>query len=335
MFRKNVGKAIACVVIVSYISVFNVSTVFAAGLEVSVTPQLFAQASTKSAMTGSTTAEEERALRQIYAEKIQRLEAEMNNARGTRNTLLTTAIASFFIGAGIWTGSTTVSDAVKKIKTNTLQEEQDKDDALKAIDATKGIGGGLLGAGGLALLGYFIYTGIISGKQKKIDTLRSELDTRPWSEPKGLTPEYLQNNESVAAVIEEIDNAKKSAATARSFQGFFSRIGIASLLSGGFLFALSQAGRDIVEKININQNDPGEVSSRDDALNQTDNIKTTGIVLLGVGGTSVITSFIFGRRAKSKENTIDGLENSLLRVAERIDIYPKSDGFMVMYTHKF
>jgi hypothetical protein len=39
--------------------------------------------------------------------------------------------------------------------------------------------------------------------------------------------------------------------------------------------------------------------------------------------------------AKSKENKIDELENSLLRVAERIDIQPKLNGFMVMYTHEF
>ncbi|MEE8480429.1 MAG: response regulator, partial [Desulfobacterales bacterium] len=89
-------------------------SISAAELQLSVTPQLFAQASTNQATASETTPEEEKALRQIYAEKIQRLEAEMNRARGTRNTLLTVAVTSFFIGAGITVGSTTIKGAREK-----------------------------------------------------------------------------------------------------------------------------------------------------------------------------------------------------------------------------
>jgi hypothetical protein len=327
MFQKTIVKVIACIVVVAYISVFNAGSVFAVDWKPSAgTLQFLAQAS-NSEGTGKVAAEEQKALRQIYAEKIQRLESDMNKAKGTRNTLLTVAVSSLFIGAGLVTGSTTVTDAVKEIS---AIDEQDKEDALNAIDTVKAIGGGILGVGGLSLLGYLFYTVGIGSKQNRIDKLRTELDTR--FEAKGLTPEYLQRNESVAAVLQEIEAAKKSAGSARTFQSFLSRIGIGSVLSGGFLYALALGGRDVVKKVNVTQ---AEIASRDDALDKTDRLKTTGIILLGVGAASSISSFLFGRRASGKDHKIDELENGLLRVAERIDIRPHRDGFMVMYTHEF
>jgi len=332
MFRKNVVKSIACVVIVAYLSVFNASGLFATQGRLSVNPQLFAQAATDTATTEKATPEEEKALRQIYNEKIQRLEAEMNNAKGTRNTLLTVSVSSFFIGAGMLASSQTVSTAIKdNIPEETVRQQQDKKKALDAVDAVKGVGAGALGVGGVALLGYFIYTGVISGKQNKVDTLRTELDTR--FETKGLTPEYLQRNESVAAVLEEIAGAKKSAGTSRTLQGFFSRVGIGSLLSGGFLFTLTTLGDNVIKEIEATTKE--EIANRQKALDEVDKIKTTGIILLGAGAASEIASFIFGRKAASKERAVDELENSLLRVAERIDIQPTFDGFRVMYTYKF
>ncbi len=334
MFNKNVLKSIACVVIISYISMFSASSLSAAEWQLSINPQLFAQASTNPATSSRTTPEEEKALRQIYSEKIQRFEAEMNSARGTRNTLLTVAVTSFFMGAGIIASSSIVNSAIEdNIPEETERQQQDKDKALDVVDAVKIVGGGVLGVGAASLLGYFIYTGIIGGKQNKIDKLRTELDNR--FQTKGLTPEYLQKNESVAAVIEEIEDAKKSAGSSRTLQGLFSRVAIGSLLSGGFLFILSTLGEKIVEEIEINENDPQEVTGRNEALDQVDNIETTGLILLGAGAASGIAAFLFGQRAKGKENKIDELENSLLRVAGRIDIQPKSNGFMVMYTHEF
>lgn len=331
--QKRIMKAVACIVVITYLSLLGASSAAAAEAQSSLSYQLLAQTSLNPATVGDVSAEEERALRQIYEEKIQRLEAEMNSARGTRNTLLTVSVASFFLGAGIITGSTTISSAIKDIEIKNEEEQDNKEDALKAMDALNGIGGGILGVGGVGLLGYLIYSGVISGKQQKIDTLRTELDSK--FSVRGLTPEYLQRNESVAAVLEEIVDAKKSAGTARSLQGFFSRIAIGSLLSGGFLYVVANAGEDVIKEVNVNEDDPLEVAGRDNAIDQADNIKTTGYILLGAGGACGLASFLFGQRASSKEKKIDELENSLLRVAERIDFYPKPNGFALMYTYNF
>lgn len=332
MFRKRFLKSVACVAVVSYLSVCWASSYAFAESLFTVTPPLLLAQATNPAVADAASAEEGRALRQIYSEKIQRLEAEMNSSKGSRNTLLTTAITSFFIGAGVIAGSTTIRGGIKDIPVDQVNQN-DRDKALDAIDAVRGVGGGILGVGGLSMLGYFIYTGIINSKQNRIDTLRAELDTR--FEAKGLTPEYLQKNESVAAVITEISDLKKSAGTSRTMQGLFSRMGMGSLLSGGFLVGVSVLTDDIVKKININENDPEEVSSRADAVDKVDSIKTTGYILLGAGAAAEVASFLFGQRAKGKDKRIDEMENSLLRVAERIDIQPSIHGVMVMYSQNF
>jgi MFS family permease len=312
MFNRNSLKSIACIVLIAYITVFSASSVFAQ----------------------TTTPEEEKALRQIYNEKIQRLEAEMNSARGTRNTLLTVSVTSFFVGAGIMASTGIIDGAITDyIPEDTPQQKDDKDKALEVVDSVNGVGIGALGVGGAGLIGYLIYSGIISGKQKKVDTLRVELGSRFAAE--GLTPEYLQRNESVAVVVEEIENAKKKAGSYKTLQGLFSRLSIGSLVSGGFLFTLSTFGEKAVEDIEIDETDLDEVEGRDRALDEIENIETTGIILLGTGVASGVASFFFGRMAKGKEKKIDELENSLLRVAERIDFQPKINGFMVMYTHEF
>lgn len=334
MLNKRVIKYIACVVIVAYLSVCSGATVLAGQTHLTVNPQLFAQVANP-ASPRATTSEEGRALREIYLDKTQRLEAEMNSTRGSRNTLLTAAVASFLIGAGVIGGSRTVRGAVEDIPVDPddPEEQDDLNTALDALDAVGGVGGGIVGVGGVCMLGYLIYTAVINSKQKKIDTLRSELDMR--FETRGLTPEYLRRNESVAAVLDEIADTKKSAGTSRSVQGFFSRLAIGSILAGGFLVGLSSLTNEVVDEITIDEDDPDEVAARDDAIDQADNLQTTGLILLGAGVTSGVISFFFGRRAKSREKKIDEMENSLLRVAERIHIQPTSDGVMVMYTHEF
>ncbi len=334
MFDQKILRHVASFVVVAYLSFLGAGSVAAS--EVSTQTHswiLMAQASVNPATAGRVSAEEERALRQIYGEKIQRLEGEMNNARGARNTLLTVAVTAAFLGAGILTGSSTVSNAVDQIEIKNEQEQKNKDDALQAIDALKGVGGGIIGTGGVALVGYLIYSGIISSKQTKVDALQTELESR--FSVRGLTPEYLQNNESVAAVLEEIANTKKSVGTARSFQGFFSRIAIGSLLSGGFLYTVALAGQNVIDEVNIDPDDADEVKSRDDARDEAEKIGTTGLILAGAGGACAIVSFLFGRRAAGKEQMIDDLENSLLRVAERIDFQPKANGFALMYSYNF
>lgn len=332
MFQKRVLKVVAYVVLVAYFAVFPAGSVFAAEGRFAVNPRLFAQAAAGTNPTAFSNAapEEENAMRQIYNEKIRRLEAEMNSATGTRDTLLTVAVSSLFIGGGVMAGGGIVKSALDDIST-TGANDQNQEDALKALDAVTAIGGGVIGIGGLSLAGYLIYTGMINGKQNKIDTLRGELDQR--FAPEGLTPEYLQKNESVAAVIEEINAAKKSAGTARTLNGFFSRVGMGSLLSGGFLFALSKLGRDVIERADVA---PADEPKRSDALDKADQIGTTGIILLAVGGVCEIASFFFGRRASSKATEIENLENSLLRVASRFDLQPTPDGGLrLMYTYKF
>ncbi len=332
MFSKHAIKYIACVVIVSYLLVCSGASVMAAQVEFTSNPLLFAQTVNPAAPGAATTAEEGKALREIYLDKIKRLEAEMNNTRGSRNTLVTTAVASFLIGAGVIAGAGTVRDAVKDIPADE-DEQDDIDAALDALDVMQGVGGGIVGLGGVCVLGYLIYTAVISSKQKKIDTLHSELDRR--FETTGLTPEYLQKNESVAAVLDEIADTKKSAGSSRSIQGFFSRLATGTILSGGFLVGLSSLANEVVDEIDIDENDPDEVSGREDAIDQADSLQTTGLILLGTGVTCGVISFVFGRRAKNKEKNIDELENSLLRVANRIHIRPETDGVMIVYSHEF
>ena len=71
------------------------------------------------------------------------------------------------------------------------------------------------------------------------------------------------------------------------------------------------------------------------AINKTKDIETTGLILLGAGGVCALSSFFFARRAAGKENAIDALENSLLRVAGRLDFQPKYNGFTLLYSYKF
>jgi hypothetical protein len=60
------------------------------------------------------------------------------------------------------------------------------------------------------MIGYWLYSHNINNKQAQIDALRTELGS--GLEPaRGITPEYLQQNESVAAVLEEIELLKKEA----------------------------------------------------------------------------------------------------------------------------
>lgn len=341
IFDRKAVRQIAGIVVAAYLSFLGAGSAAASEVPTPESPSsvshswtLMAQTAVNPAAGGArVSADEERALRQIYDEKIQRLEARINGARGTRNTLLTVAVTSGFLGGGIIVGSATVQDAVDQIKIKNPQEQENKENALKAIDALGDIGGGIIGVGGLALAAYVVYSGFISRDQMQVDALREELDSR--FSVRGLTPEYLQNNESVAAVLDEIADAKRSAGAARSFQGLFSRVAMGSLLSGGFLYTVASAGQGVIDEIDINENDQDEVDSREEARDEAKNIETTGLILAGAGGACAVVSYFFGRRAKKKEGSIDDLENSLLRVAERIDFQPKLNGFAMMYSASF
>ena len=90
---------------------------------------------------------------------------------------------------------------------------------------------------------------------------------------------------------------------------------------------MASAGENVIDEVNIDEGDPQEVQSREDARDEAKKIETTGIILAGTGGVCAIAAYIFSRRAAGKERMIDDLENSLLRVAERIDFQPKMNGF--------
>jgi hypothetical protein len=174
---------------------------------------------------------------------------------------------------------------------------------------------------------------MIKGRQVKIDALQAK--TSDGFEAKGLTPEYLQKNEAAAALLEEADTLRKKAGSARTIEEIFSRLAIGGLVGGAFLFGVSTVSRDIVEDINVDEDDPEDIQAKEDVLDETDKMKTVGLILLGTGAASGITSFLIGRWAKGKEAEAGELEDNLLGIAGRIEIQPRSNGFMVMYTHPF
>jgi len=169
MFERRTIKAVASCVVAAYLSILGAEGVLASDMHLASTPMLLAQAGIANADP-----DEAKALQQIYNEKIKRIEAEINNAKGTRRMMMTTAVSAFFIGAGVMVGATNIRSAAEDIPVDAGSAEEDnKDQALTALDAVKGVGGGIIGLGGASVLGYLVYTAIISSKQHKIDTLRS------------------------------------------------------------------------------------------------------------------------------------------------------------------
>ncbi len=85
----------------------------------------------------------------------------------------------------------------------------------------------------------------------------------------------------------------------------------------------------------MDQANPEQVSAKRDALDKADNIETVGFVVLGAGIASGSLPTFLNDWPRNKENEVNDLENSLLRVAERIQIQPRTDGFWVVYTYNF
>lgn len=355
MFKRTFNRSIACVVIVAFLSVFGASSVMAAEQLIGTTPMLLAQIPIPPTSNPPVSSDELRVRQQVYENKIQDIETEIERARGIRKNLLTVAVAAFTAGSAINFAVNSVNNAIEDIPTPNPEEQvtvpddiesrydacetyictlTEKNDALNALDGIQGIGGGIFLVGAAGMLGYWLYSRSIRSKQQQIDTLRVELGE--GLEPRrGITPEYLQQNESVAAVLDEIDLLKKQAARTRTFGEWFSRLAIGGILSGIFLIGVSNASSDIVEDISVDQNDPEELAAKDDALDKAETIETVGLVVLGAGIASGITSYIFERMARNRENEVNDLENSLLRVAEHFQIQPRRDGFLITYTYNF
>ncbi len=361
-------KWIASIVIVCYLSLIHASSIAAMNAQ---TPNL-AQAGERGLMldgdnsqpkTPSSspvipnapqmTPEEQDALQQIYAEKIKRLEADMNAARGRRKNLLSLAITAFSVGASVTYAVDTVNDAIDDISTQNPEDEttedpveeryddccqyvsytEEKQDAQDSLDGIKGIGGGIFLVGIAGTVGYLLYTYKIRQTQKDIDTLRAE--TGGTFEPRGLTPEYLRRNESTAAILEEIEELKKKAGSIRTKGEIFLRFALGSLAGGIFLVGVSNISDTVVGNITIDEDDPDDVAAKEDALDKADDLNTAGTVFLGIGLASGVASFVLERMAQGKDHQIDEFEKGLLRVADRIRFRPKRDGFAIVYTQSF
>ncbi len=335
MINRQVMKSVACVVFVSYVSVFNAECIQAA--ELKLLPEhwlLTAQAGDTTAVIDSVAGKE--AQQAVYSSKIQRLEANINRKRGTRNTLMTVTVSSGLIGVGVALGASSIYDEVNNIETSNPKIQSDIDSALKALDLAQGVGWGIAGLGAISLLGYALYSSSISGDQQKVDMLYSqkiELNTRRGEFSEYL-PEYLQENEVAKKIWNDIADSKKSAGRSRSWAGTFSRLSIGSILSGGFLFGLSSLTNEVVKQIEVSEG-TSEAETRENALDAADRLQTAGIVLFGTGAVCGLSSYFFRRQAKKKEQNIESLEEQILQVAGRLDIQPKQDGFMLSYSYRF
>ncbi len=278
--------------------------------------------------------EQEKAMiRHKYTNRINQIEASMNNWRGRRNTMLTLSVTLFFIGTGVLTGATAVKEEVEGIKEKVVDEQtqNDIDTALDVLSTSRDVGGGLLVGGGAAMVTYFIYTAIISGKQKKINELQAELDAK-FKRTKFEMPE----SESIKAVNEKISELKQSIAISRTFQGFTTRIFLGSLLSGGLLVGLSALAEEGIDRINVDEDNSDEISAREDAYDKADTLEQTGLILLGASAATGVLSFFLGAWAGRQEERIEKMEDSLLyTMLDGIDIHPRSDGFVLMFSHAF
>ncbi len=333
MFTQRFLKYVACTIVVGYVSLLNAECLLAADLNFYMPkhPLLLAQATNDSGGFVPTTEAEKDAQQAVYLSKIQRLESQIQRKRGAQNTLVTVTVSTALIGTGIALGSSMVYDEVDKIETDD-ESEGDINTALDALDLTQSVGWGIVGVGGVSLLGYMLYSASIAGQQREVDALydaQAELSSRR-GEFSEFLPDYLQENEAANQLWDDIAATKKSAGASRSWSSFFNRLAVGTILSGGFLAGLSSLTNNVVDQI-----DTAEEEAKQDALDAADELQTVGLTLLGTGLASGLTGYFFNRSAKRKDRQIEELENQILLIADRINIQPKRNGFMVSYTYQF
>lgn len=354
VIHHKMFRYIAYLVIVCYVSVFNASPLLAAEQSLNISPHLFAQVSSSDGSSPTISAEEQEIQQRLYEENIRDLEAEQNSARGVRKNLLTVSIASLSVGVAISYAVNVVNDAIEQIPPANPEKndpsgttEERIEDCLRytcttnesykattSLDAIKGIGGGIFLVGAVGLLGYLLYSRVINSKQEQIEALRAEL-SESFGVTSGLSPEFLQQNEAAAAIVEEINELKKQAGSSRTIGEVFSTLGISAALSGLFLLGVSSVSTDLVEDINVDPDDPEEVGAKQNALDDADSVETVGWVLIGTGAVSGLVSYLYHRRAKGRDNEVNDLEQGLLQISERLQIQPKPDGVMVMFSYNF
>lgn len=277
-------------------------------------------------------AAEEEIIRWRYGTHIRNIEEDMNTARGQRDMLLTLAIATGFIGGGLALGTQSITTTVEDLEEQIAEEDQD--DVEMALDMLGGVenaGVVTLAVGGTCLLGYLLYSVGIGDKQKAIDALQAELDTR--IKRQGM---YAPQSETYQAVENKVAEMKKTVGAISSMGSTFTRIAVGSLLSGGFMAGLGLLTDDVVNKIDINEDIEGDVKARDEAVDAATNLKNTGYILLGVGGATGLLAVISGLWVRGEQKRIDKLEDNLLpRVAKNVRFQPKLNGFRISVSYQF
>ncbi len=351
MFSTRTLKQTAAVVAVAYMSVLNASSALAADSRYSIRPELFAQAGTGDSSENG----EERQLREaLYEERIRDLDQEMSRAKGVRKNLGMVSVGALAAGGTVNLAVKTVNDAIDDIPTSNPEAQastdpwdvriddctryqctaNDADDAKTSIDGLKGIGGWIFLAGASGLAAALLYSPVIKSKQTQVDALRAEL-YGPGDSGNALTPEFLQTNETAAAMSDEINTLKQRAGNNRTISDVFTTVAITGMLSGFILVGVSNASSEIVDDITVDQSKTDEVNAKQDALDKADGLGNLGWGLVGAGAVSGAASYLFYRNARGKEKQVDDLENSLLQIADHLRISPRADGVMVTYSARF
>lgn len=351
MFSTRCLKQTAFIVATAYLSALNASAAFAADSRYSIRPELFAQADANDA---SANAEEQQLRKALYEERIRQIEQDISRAKGIRKNIFMISIGTLAAGGTVNLAVNTINNAIDDIPSSNPEAQSptdpieiridnctryqctanDADDAKTSMDGIKGIGGWIFLAGAAGLATSLFYTPVIHGKQKQIDALRTELYGTSDS-GNTLTPEFLQRNETAAAISDEINALKKGAGKNRTTSDVFTTAAITGILSGFILVGVSNASSDIVDDITVDKSNADEVNAKSDALDKADGLENIGWGLVGAGALSGVTSYVFYRSARGKEKKVNELENSLLQIADHLRILPRSDGVMAMYSVRF
>jgi len=315
--KKNILKSITCLLITTYCSTLGVDLAWASAQDLSY-PPLLAQI-----FTNQTYEKEiKERIQKVKKNKAQLLEDEISNMEGKQEILFNVMVSSALVGAGLLLGSNEIEQTINDIELEpeNTRGEQDKENALNALQSVEQVGWGVAGVGVLSTIWYFTYSVITDQKQEEQNKLLEESD----------------NDElpAVAAVNKEI-NRLKEVQNRRTFaQHAFSSVAIGSLITGGLLWGISGPLRDNIEDIEIDNNDIVEQQYRCEALEVTDDMEKWGKGLVIAGAVSGVAAFIAWWLADNKEE-VDELEKGLLRANHHIDINPQPDGFVFLYSYNF
>ncbi|MCI5119670.1 MAG: hypothetical protein D3908_00425 [Candidatus Electrothrix sp. AUS4] len=323
MFCNNILKSIACILIITYCSTAGADLAWAIDLAWSTEQELSEIPLLAQVYTGRKS-DQEKALRQqkIYKNKAQRLEKEINKMEGSQELLFNVMVSSAFVGGGLLLGSNELEKTINDIELEpgNTKGEEDKECALDSLQSVEQIGWGIAGVGVLSAIGYVTYSAVTHQKEKE----------------KGeLLPDRQESSQAVIEMNKKIDALKNAQRRRSSFQHAFSSVAIGSLLTGGLLWGISGPLHDNISDIEINDNDIAGRRYKDEALDTADEMENWGKGLVIAGAVSGVASIIAGFLADSKEEEIDEFEKGLLRANYQININPKADGFVFMYSYNY